>query len=325
MVLCAAILVLALIALASIMVGARSIAPSTVIGAIFQFNGSDEHIMVRELRVPRTVVGLVVGPALGLCGALIQGFTRNPLADPGILGVNAGASFAVTCAVAFAGLTAPSQFVWFALLGAFLFTVLVYAIGSIGDGKASPVKLTLAGVAIAAVLNGFTSAVVIKNEATFDVMRFWAVGSIGGRPLDTLAVCLPLIALGLILTLICARPLNALSLGDELAVSMGVKIRTTRAMLVLAITLLAGCAVTLAGPIGFLGLMVPHIVRWIVGPDQRWILLITALVAPAFLLLADIVGRIVMNNGELRVGIVTALIGGPVLIALVRRKEVSAL
>jgi iron complex transport system permease protein len=187
------------------------------------------------------------------------------------------------------------------------------------------VKLTLAGVAIAAVLNGFTSAVVIKNEATFDVMRFWAVGSIGGRPLDTLAVCLPLIALGLILTLICARPLNALSLGDELAVSMGVKIRTTRAMLVLAITLLAGCAVTLAGPIGFLGLMVPHIVRWIVGPDQRWILLITALVAPAFLLLADIVGRIVMNNGELRVGIVTALIGGPVLIALVRRKEVSAL
>ncbi|MEB4615697.1 iron chelate uptake ABC transporter family permease subunit, partial [Leucobacter sp. M11] len=188
-----ALIVLALVCVLSLMVGARGISPATVWEALVAFDGSDEHVMIRELRVPRTIMGLVVGPALGICGALIQAFTRNPLADPGILGVNAGASFLVTVAVGFLGITAPAQFVWFAIAGAFIVTILVYAIGSVGVGAATPVKLTLAGVALSAVLGGFTSAIVLKSTATLDVMRFWGVGSIGGRALDILPATLPII------------------------------------------------------------------------------------------------------------------------------------
>lgn len=320
-----AILALLLICVLSLMVGARAISPGTVWAALFSPDGSDEHVMIRELRVPRTVMGLVVGPALGLCGALIQAFTRNPLADPGILGVNAGASFVVTFAVGVLGITAPAQFVWFAILGAFVVTVLVYAIGSVGAGAATPVKLTLAGVALSAVLGGFTSAIVLKSTDTLDVMRFWGVGSIGGRALDILPATLPIIVVGLILGLATARSLNALALGDDLARSLGVTIGRTRIVVIIAVTLLAGTAVAIAGPIGFVGLMVPHVVRWFVGTDQRWILTMSLVIAPILLIASDIVARVILPSGELRVGLVTALIGAPVLIALVRRRGVSAL
>ncbi|WP_197522752.1 iron chelate uptake ABC transporter family permease subunit [Occultella aeris] len=325
LVLLAACTVLALTCVASLAVGARDIPPATVWQALVAFDGSDEHVMVRDLRLPRTLVGLVVGPALGTCGALIQAFTRNPLADPGILGVNAGASFAVTFAVAFLGLRAPHQFVWFALAGALAVTVLVYLIGSVGPGRATPVKLTLAGVALSAVLGGLTSAMTLKSTQTFDVMRFWGVGSIGGRSMETLVYCLPLIGAGLLLAAASARSLNALALGDDLATAFGVRIGAVRVVVVLAVTLLAGTAVAVAGPIGFVGLMVPHVVRWFVGPDQRWIIAMTVVVAPVLLLASDIIGRIILPSGELRVGLVTALLGAPVLIALVRRKQVSGL
>ena len=320
-----ALIVLALVCVLSLMVGARGISPATVWEALVAFDGSDEHVMIRELRVPRTIMGLVVGPALGICGALIQAFTRNPLADPGILGVNAGASFLVTVAVGFLGITAPAQFVWFAIAGAFIVTILVYAIGSVGVGAATPVKLTLAGVALSAVLGGFTSAIVLKSTATLDVMRFWGVGSIGGRALDILPATLPIIVVGLVLGLACARSLNALALGDDLARSLGVTVGRTRVLVIIAVTLLAGTAVAIAGPIGFVGLMVPHVVRWFVGTDQRWILTLTLVVSPILLILSDILARILLPTGELRVGLVTALIGAPVLIALVRRRGVSAL
>lgn len=325
LILLTAIGLLLVVAVLSVMVGARSIAPGTVWDALLHFDNSDEHVMVRELRVPRTVTGLVVGAALGLSGALIQAFTRNPLADPGILGVNAGASLAVTFAVAVLGYTGAGQFIWFALAGAFGLTVLVYTLGSIGGDRGSPVKLTLAGVAFTAVCGGFTSAMALKNTTTFDVMRFWGVGSIGGRSLDILPVALPLIGAGLVLGLCSAGSLNALSLGDDLARSLGTRLALTRLVLVLAVTLLAGTSVAVAGPISFVGLMVPHVVRWFTGPDQRWILPVTIVAAPAFLLAADIIGRVVLPSGEMRVGLVTALVGAPVLVALVRRRKVSTL
>ncbi|WP_326672541.1 FecCD family ABC transporter permease [Streptomyces sp. NBC_01257] len=325
LILLTALVLLLAVAVLSVMVGARSIAPGTVWDALFHFDDSDEHVMVRELRVPRTVIGLVVGAALGLSGALIQAFTRNPLADPGILGVNAGASLAVTFAVAVLGYTGAGQFIWFALAGAFGLTVLVYTLGSIGADRGSPVKLTLAGVAFTAVCGGFTSAMALKNTTTFDVMRFWGVGSIGGRSLDILPIALPLIGAGLVLGLCSAGSLNALALGDDLARSLGTRLALTRVVLVIAVTLLAGTSVAVAGPISFVGLMVPHVVRWFTGPDQRWILPVTIVAAPAFLLAADIIGRVVLPSGEMRVGLVTALVGAPVLVALVRRRKVSTL
>ncbi|MER6914523.1 iron chelate uptake ABC transporter family permease subunit [Streptomyces sp. NPDC000594] len=331
-VLLAAVVLLLATTLLSLMVGARPIDPATVWDALTGIARGidpatlpDEHVMVREGRLPRTVTGLVVGAALGLCGALIQAFTRNPLADPGILGVNAGASFAVTLAVGVLGFTDPSGFIWFALAGAFVLTVLVYVLGSLGSQGATPVKLTLAGVALTAVFSGFTTALTLKNTATFDTMRFWGIGSLGGRPLDILTVAGPLLAAGALLGLLCARPLNALALGDDTAVSLGARLGPTRVAVVLAVTLLAGTSVAVAGPISFVGLMVPHIVRWITGPDQRWVLPLTLLVAPAFLLAADIVARVVLPSGELRVGLVTALVGAPVLIVLVRRRTASGL
>lgn len=317
--------VLVLVAWLSIVVGARPIPLGVVWEALTGSRATAEHVMVIDLRVPRTIVGLVVGPALGLCGALIQAFTRNPLADPGILGVNAGASFAVTIAVGLLGINAPGQYVWFAMAGAFLATILVYAMGSAGGGRATPLSLTLSGVAISAVLGGLTSAVVLKNINALNVTRFWGVGSIGGRDLGVVWTCLPLIVAGVVLALVCARSLNALSLGDELAATLGVRIRATRVITVVAVTLLAGTSVAVAGPIGFVGLMVPHVVRWFVGPDQRWIMAMSIVVSPILLLLADVLGRVILPSGELRVGLVTAIIGAPVLIALVRRKKVSGL
>ena len=321
-----AAIVLVLTAVASLAIGNRAIDPMNVLGALGAYDDDNPlHLMVVELRVPRTLLGIAVGAALAMCGALIQAFTRNPLADPGILGVNAGASFAVTVAVGVLGLTAPGAFVPFALLGALTLTVLVYALGSFGSSGATPMKLTLAGVALGAAFTGFTTAIVLQDRSTLDVMRFWGVGSIGGHTMDQLAWAIPLIAAGLVIGLLCARSLNALALGDDLARSLGARIGTTRVLVIIAVTLLAGTSVAAAGPIAFVGIMIPHVVRWFTGPDQRWVLAYSMIVGPIFLLLADILGRIALPNGELRVGIVTGLLGAPVLVALVRRKRVSGL
>ncbi|WPF82215.1 iron ABC transporter permease [Sanguibacter sp. 4.1] len=320
----AVVLVLAVIT--SLAVGARAIDPTTVVRALVSYDDTDAlHLMVRELRVPRTVLAVVVGAALAVCGALIQAFTRNPLADPGILGVNAGASLAVTFAVAVLGLTTPGAYVPFALLGALTLTVLVYVLGSFGLSGATPMKLTLAGVALGATCTGFTTALVLHDRSTLQVMRFWSVGSVGGHTLDQLAWAIPLIAAGLVLALVSARSLNALALGDDLAQSLGTRVATTRVVVIVAVTLLAGTSVAAAGPIAFVGIMIPHTVRWFTGPDQRWVLLYSMLVGPTFLLLADVLGRVVLPTGELRVGIVTGLLGAPVLVALVRRRQVSGL
>ena len=317
--------VLAALCLVSIAVGTEYIPLGRVWHGLFFADGSPQSVIIRELRLPRTVLGLVVGMALGVAGALIQALTRNPLADPGILGVNAGAAFFVAIAVGVLGLSGIDAYVWFAFAGAALAACAVYALGSMGRAGATPIRLTLSGIALGAVLGGITSGMLLLDPDAFDRMRFWSAGSLAGRGVDIVISTAPFIALGLILAALVARPLNAIALGDDLAQSLGARVIRTRVIGVVAVTLLAGAATAAAGPIGFVGLMIPHLVRWFVGPDQRWILIYTVFAAPALLLLSDVVGRLVIRPGELQVGIVTAFVGAPALIVLVRRTRASGL
>ncbi|WP_028045309.1 iron ABC transporter permease [Cellulomonas sp. URHE0023] len=319
-----AVVVLTAVCVLSVMIGAKAIPAFDVLSAIGN-RGSENHPIIWELRIPRTAVGLVAGAALGVCGALIQAYTRNPLADPGILGVNAGAGLAITIAIAFFGLTSAAGYVWFSFAGAAVATMLVYLIGASGRGQASPEKLTLAGVALAAVAGGVGQVLRLSDPLLFASTLAWSVGSIGGRSLGLLGTIAPFIVVGLVLAFVLARQLNALALGDELGRSLGARIGPTRIMTIVAVTLLAGGATALAGPIAFVGLMVPHAVRWFTGPDQRWIIPYSMVCAAILLLVSDIVGRIILPSGELRVGLVTAFLGAPVLIVLARRRTASGL
>ncbi|MBB2947208.1 iron complex transport system permease protein [Actinoplanes lutulentus] len=320
----AALLALLALLVLSVMIGSTSIAPSAVWDALFHPAADIDQFAIRDYRLPRTVVGLIVGVALGLSGALIQALTRNPLADPGILGVHAGASFAVTVAVGVLGVSDIQGYMWFAFAGALIVTLLVLALGSTRQGQ-SPVVMVLAGVSVGAVLGGAREALQLTNPAAFDAMRSWNAGSIVGRPLDLVWPILPFLAVALVLALAVSGSLNAMALGDDLAAAQGVRLARTRVLAIIALTLLAGGATALAGPIGFVGLMVPHVARWIVGPHQRWIFAYSILLAPSLLLASDILGRVVMRPGEIPVGIVTAFVGAPVLIVLVRRKKASGL
>lgn len=322
----AALITLVVVIAASLAIGARDMPISEVLGAFFAPTGSDDQLVVLELRLPRTVLGILVGMGLGLAGGLIQALTRNPLADPGILGVNAGASLAITIGVAFFGISSITGYIWFAFAGALVATVGVYVIGSAGRSRTvDPIRLTLAGVAVAAVLTGLTKAILLTNERAFDAFRSWDVGAIAGRDFDTITAILPFIVIGTVLALALSHSLNAVALGDDLAASLGTSVNRTRVLSILAVTVLAGAATAAAGPIGFIGLMIPHIARWIVGPDQRWILGYSVVLSPILLLASDVIGRVVMKHGELQVGVVTAFVGAPVLIALVRRKKASGL
>ncbi|GAA1250187.1 iron complex transport system permease protein [Microbacterium phyllosphaerae] len=317
------VIALALVCVASIFLGSQRISVDEVWSGLTTGAG-DPGAIVQGMRVPRTFIGLAVGAALGIAGALIQGFTRNPLADPGILGVNAGASLGVTTGVAFFGLTAASGYIWFAFAGATVATVLVYLIGSAGRTAPDPMRMTLSGVALGAVMGGVVAAIGLLNPKAFDSIRWWNAGSLSALTPDVYSV-LPFLLLGLVLAFCLAPSLNALALGDDLATALGSRVVLTRVLSIVAVTLLCGAATAAAGPIAFVGLMVPHAVRWFVGPHQGWILLGTVFAAPLLLLTADVVGRLVLRTGELPVSVVTALIGAPVLIALVRRKKVSGL
>ena len=319
-----ALVVLLVLLVASVMIGSTAIAPSVVWDALFHPSADIDQFAIRDFRLPRTIVGAVVGVALGLSGALIQALTRNPLADPGIFGVHAGASFAVTVAVGLFGVRDIQGYVWFAFAGAMVVTLMVLALGSTRRGR-SPVVMVLAGVCVAAVLGGVREALQLTNPDAFDAMRTWNAGSILGRPLDVVWPILPFFAVALTLAFAVSGSLNALALGDDVAASQGVRLVRTRVLSVIALTLLAGGATAIAGPIGFVGLMVPHVARWLVGPHQRWIFAYSILLAPSLLLASDILGRVVMRPGEIPVGIVTAFVGAPVLIALVRRSKASGL
>lgn len=311
--------------IASLAVGANALPVEEVWRSVWNRDDSEASAIVWSLRLPRTVVGLVVGAAFGVAGALIQALTRNPLADPGILGVNAGAAFAVTVGVGAFGIASIQGYIWFAFAGAASATIVVYVIGAAGSGTASPVTLVLAGVALGATLGGVASLLSLMDPETFDRLRFWGVGSIAGTGLDDTATVLPFLAVGVLIAVLIAGALNAVALGDDLAVSMGTHVYRTRVLGIVAVTLLAGGGTALTGGIAFVGLMVPHMVRWFTGPDQHWIILGSALAAPVLVLAADLLGRVVARPQELEVGIVTAVVGAPVLIALVRRRKVSGL
>ena len=321
-----ALIVLGGVAFLSIAVGSKSIPLGPVWEALRHYDPSiDDHVIIRSLRTPRTVLGIAVGAALGLAGAVMQGVTRNPLADPGILGVEAGASFAVVLAIWSLDVHTLGGYVWFAFLGAGLASVAVYTLGSLGRGGATPVKLALAGVALSSLLASLTAAVLLIDVDTFDEFRFWVVGSLSGRGSDIAAQVLPFLVVGAVLALGSARALNALALGDDTARSLGQRVQVARATSALAVVALCGGAVAAAGPIGFVGLTIPHVARAICGPDHRWLLPWSMVLAPILLLASDILGRIVVRPGEMQVGIITALVGAPFFILLVRRRKLAEL
>lgn len=314
---------LVLAVLASIAIGTKVIPFGDVWGALFSPTGTENDIVIRSLRIPRTALGVLVGAALGLAGALVQGFTRNPLGDPGLLGVNAGAAFFVVIGIYLFGVTSLLGYVWFAFAGALVASVTVFSLGARGRGGATPVTLALSGAAVSFLLGALTSSIILIDSATLDAYRFWNVGSLAGRDAAVAGEVVWFIVIGALLALFSAPALNALSLGEDVAASLGHSVRRTRTIGILAITLLAGAATAACGPIVFLGLIVPHVVRAFTGPDYRWLLPASALSGAVLLLGADVAGRVVARPGELQVGIVVALIGAPFFIALIRRRKLA--
>ncbi|GIE31432.1 iron ABC transporter permease [Actinoplanes italicus] len=310
-----ALLVLAAVLVLSIGLGARFLSPGEVWAGLWDSSSAYYHI-VHDSRLPRTLLGLMVGTALGLAGAIMQALTRNPLADPGLLGINAGASAAVATAAVFFGVGTFFGYVWFALAGAAIVTAMVYAVG--GGRSATPARLALAGAALNATLLSYVSAVLLGDTQAIDRMKFWTAGSLASADFATVERLLPFFAAGLATGLLAARPLNALSLGDDAARALGARPAVIRTAVIVAVTLLCGSATAACGPIVFVGLLIPHMVRPFTGPDLRWMLPYTAVLAPVLLLGADVLGRVLGSPGELQVGTVTAVVGGPLFLYLVR-------
>jgi iron complex transport system permease protein len=308
----------------SLIIGSRDVGWSDILAAL---GGSTDDISQAAVakRIPRTVLALLVGAALGLAGAVMQGVTRNPLADPSILGVNMGASLAVVAGIAWFGLSTATGYIWTAVVGAALAAVFVYTIGSLGRGGASPLKLALAGAATSAALVSFITAISLPRADLSATIRSWQIGGVGGASFDSIAQMLPFLVVGVTICLLSARSLNALALGDDLAAGLGERVAIVRGVAALGAVLLCGAATAIAGPIGFVGLVVPHLCRLLVGVDQRWLLPFSAITGASLLVVADVLGRIVARPSELDVGIITALIGAPFFIAVVRRQKVRAL
>ncbi|MFI8874040.1 FecCD family ABC transporter permease [Streptomyces sp. NPDC055243] len=320
---------LAALCVLSIALGAANVPPDQVVRALFGHAPSRlvENI-VWSARVPRTTLGLAAGAALGLSGALMQALTRNPLADPGILGVSAGASFAIVLAVGVLGVGSFHGYVWFAFAGALVASVVVYLLCRLGRSGLTPVKLALAGVAVTSLLSSLTSAIALTDPDALDRYRFFSAGSMADQDGATVLRILPFIAVGAALALACAPALNSLALGDDVAASLGRRLGLVRLQGVAAVTLLTGAAVAVIGPVVFIGLIVPHVARVLaqsagIGPDHRWLLPLSAVLAPCLLLAADIVGRVVARPTEIQAGVVVAFIGGPFFIAMVRRRHLS--
>ena len=311
---------------ASIAIGTRPLGPGTVWDALTDRSlRTEEAVIVWDLRVPRTVLGLLVGAALGVSGALVQGHTRNPLGDPGLLGVTAGASFAVVLAITFLGVGTPAGYVWFALAGALGGTVAVFVLGSVGRGGATPVTLALAGSALTALLFALVRAVLVTDSDSLDAFRFWVVGALAGRGADVVWQVAPFIVAGLVLALLNAPALDLLGMGEDVARGLGQRVWPARVVGLVATTLLAGAATAACGPIAFVGLVVPHVVRAFTGPSHRWLVPCSGLLGAVLLLSADVIGRVVARPGELQVGIVLALVGSPFFVALVRRRRTTTL
>lgn len=320
-----AVLLLALVFL-SITQGSRDIGLHDVVEALGHLSAvtTDDTVTVR-LRVPRTILGVLVGAALGISGAILQGLTRNPLADPSIMGIEAGAALAVVLGITALGVTAIEAHVLLAFVGALAATALVYGVGSLGRDGATPVKMALAGAAITAGLGAVTIGLLLTDLQAQNEFRFWQVGSLAGRYAPIVTGVAPVIAVGLAAGLLCGRPLNALALGDDAARGLGIQLTRTRIGLFAVVAVLCGAATAACGPIVFVGLVVPHVARAICGPDYRWILPYALLLGPILLLLADVLGRVVGGDGEVQVGVVLGVLGAPFFIALVRYSRLAEL
>ncbi|MEQ6026130.1 iron ABC transporter permease [Streptomyces salinarius] len=318
----AALLVVA--AAASLAVGARALSPAEVWHGLFAAPEPDQRLteirlIVQTVRVPRTVLAVVAGVALGVGGALIQGYTRNPIADTGLLGVNSGASFAVVSGIAAFGFTSPFQYVWFGFAGAAVAGVVVFGLSSIGRGAGNPLTLALAGQGVTVFLAAMTTAVALTDKASLNALRFWNAGSLTGVGFDVIWPVSAFVAAGLLAALTTLPSVNLLNLGDDVARGLGVNITLTRTVGIVAITLLAGAATAACGPIAFLGLMVAHVARYLTGPDYRWLVPYAGLLGAVVLLVCDIVGRLVVRPGELDAGVVVSLLGAPFFAVLVWR------
>ncbi len=313
----AAVVLLGLLVLVSLSVGSKEIPLGDVWAALFGNPPDDYTATVVESRIPRTLLAVVVGAALAVAGAVMQGITRNPLGDPGLLGVNSGAAATVVTSIAFFGVSAAGN-VWVALPGAVAAVVIVYAIGH-GRGHGSPARLVLAGAVVTAVFSAYVQAISLSFPDAFAAYRFWVIGSVAGRGFDTFWSILPFIVVGLVLCLSLVGPLNALALGEDSAVALGARPGVTRLVGGAGTTLLAAASTAGVGPIGFVGLAVPHIVRALIGGDHRWLLPFCVVLGPALVLTADVVGRVIARPDELMVGVITAFIGAPVLFVVVRR------
>jgi iron complex transport system permease protein len=319
------VMVLAAIAVLSLLLGSNRIGPGEVLAGLLHTGSSTDEAVVWGSRIPRTLIGAAIGACLGIAGLLMQGHTRNPLADPGLFGVSSGAGLAVVIGVYVFGIADTGATAWLALAGALVASVVVFSVTIAGSGTASPVPLALAGAAVSALLGALTSFIVLNDQDSLEAYRLWVVGSLAGRQLDVLGAVWPFMLVGLVLAVCNVKALDALGLGADLARGLGENVLAARLVGLGGITLLAAGATAAAGPIGFVGLTVPHIARAVVGPGHRWSLPASALLGAALVLLADVIGRLVAGTAEVEVGIVLAVIGGPVFVAVARRRSLVSL
>ena len=311
--------------LLSLAVGSRNVPVCDVLAALTGAGGDSFTVSVVQARIPRMVFGIIAGGALGVSGALMQSITRNPIADPSILGVNTGASLFVVCGIAFFNINLPNQYIWLALIGAGATAVFVYAIAAVGNGEITPIKLALSGTATSIALSSLVNTVMLPKSHVMDAFRFWQVGSIGGTGWEDIKIMAPYLAIGFLIAILLIPSLNSLALGDEIATSLGANIKLTRGLGAFAGVLLCGATTALAGPIGFVGLMIPHFMRLIFGPDLKYIIPMSAIGGAGLLIVSDVIGRVIGSPGELEVGIVTAFLGAPFFIMIARKAKVNSI
>lgn len=314
------LLILLTLLVASITLGAAKIPLRTIYDAFTAFDGSTDHLIIYTVRLPRSLIAVLVGAALAVAGALMQGLTRNPLAEPGILGINAGAALAVVSAIFLFGTSSPGIYAGCAFLGASATAISVYLLGSLSRGGLTPLNLTLAGAALTALLSSLTTAILILSQRTLDEIRFWLAGSVAGRDFSLFLQVLPYIIIGLAIAFALGRQITTISLGEDVARSLGQETVWVKVLAAVSIVLLAGSAVAIAGPIGFVGLIIPHIVRFLIGVDYRWILPYCAVFGAILLLISDIGARLLIRPQELPIGVMTAIAGAPFFIYLARWK-----
>ncbi|MFW2488753.1 FecCD family ABC transporter permease [Clostridium chromiireducens] len=319
------IIFLGICAMASLAWGSKNIEFNQAVNALLNSDDMSFAALVVRERIPRTIFSIMAGASLGISGALMQSITRNPIADPSILGVNTGASLFVVIGMAFFNISSANQYIWIALAGAGITSIFVYGIASIGNGGMTPIKLALAGSATSAVLSSLVSAIILPRSEVMDAFRFWQVGSVSGATWESINLILPFVIVGLIISLISTPALNVLALGDDVATGLGVNIGIIRIICAIAGVILCGATTAIAGPIGFVGLMIPHSIRLIFGSNLRGIVPMSAIGGAMLLTISDVLGRVIGSPGELEVGIITAFLGAPILIIIARKAKVRAI